>query len=283
MINRAKNGMADGETYSPKGKYVSFRFTQFIGKAGKMIIQMDESTTVRDLVGRYPQTRPVFEKLGIDYCCGGGKSLAAAAYEHDLKLPSLVDDLRKAFDSPRKKPETEGKDWYSTPLTELISHIVEVHHGFMKTALPWLRSLAPLVLKAHESSHGDVLRQVQDIVSSLDAEITTHMFKEEKVLFPYITALEKHVREGTPRPQPPFGTALNPIHQMELDHEIAGAALVKLRKITHNYELPADACPTFVAMYDELQRMESDLHQHIHLENNILFPRTVKLEEQCKQ
>ena len=248
-----------------------------------MTLEVNETTTVRELVGRYPQTRPVFEKHGIDYCCGGGKSLIDASRGRDLAFPALVDALKASLHLVSDKPEAAEKDWYAAPLGELISHIVETHHGYMKTALPWLRSLTPMVLKAHGESHGDVLRQVQDLFKGLDAEITSHLFKEENVLFPYIAALERHVREGSPRPQPPFGTAINPIRQMEHEHENAGAALAKLREATNNYALPADACPTFVAMYEELQRMEADLHQHIHLENNILFPRTIELEERSVQ
>ena len=244
-----------------------------------MTIQIDGKMTVRDLVGRYPQTRPVFEEHGIDYCCGGGKCLADVANEHGLKLPALVDALEKTLQAEPGKAEATDKDWYAAPLGELVSHIVETHHGYMKTALPRLRSLVPTVLKAHAAHHGDVLRQVQDLFKALDAELSSHLMKEEQVLFPYIVAVDAHVREGAPKPQAPFGSARNPIRQMEHEHESAGEALAKLREVTNNYTLPPDACPTFRAMYEELQRMEADLHQHIHLENNILFPRAIELEQ----
>jgi regulator of cell morphogenesis and NO signaling len=250
----------------------------FKRKAENMAIQVDGKTTVRDLVGHHPQTRPVFEKHGIDYCCGGGKCLAEVASEHGLKLPALVDALEKTLQAPAGKAAATDKDWYAARLGELVRHIVEVHHGYMKTALPRLRSLVPTVLKAHGAHHGDVLRQVQDLFNTLDAEISSHLMKEEQVLFPYIAAVEARVREGAPMPQAPFGSARNPIRQMEHEHESAGVTLAKLREVTHDYALPADACPTFRAMYEELQRMEADLHQHIHLENNILFPRAIVLE-----
>jgi len=191
--------------------------------------------------------------------------------------------LTAVVDSSSAVPKAEEIDWYSAPLGDLISHIVNVHHDYLKNALPWLRSLMPLAIKAHENTHGRILQDVLHLFTTLDAEISDHLFKEEQVLFPYIAALEKHVLKGKPKPQPLFGSAANPIHQMELEHEIAGAALSRLRETTHNYSLPADACPTFVAVYEELQRMESDLRQHIHLENNILFPRTIELEEQIKE
>lgn len=243
-----------------------------------MAIQVDGKTTVRDLVGRYPQTRPVFEKHGIDYCCGGGMCLAEAASEHGLNLPGLVDALEKTLQAPAGEAEATDKDWYAAPLAELVQHIVEVHHGYMKTALPRLRSLVPTVLKAHGAHHGEVLQRVQDLFNALDAELSSHLMKEEQVLFPYIVAIEARVREGTPEPQACFGSARNPIRQMEHEHESAGQTLAKLREVTQDYALPADACPTFKAMYEELQRMEADLHQHIHLENNILFPRAIAAE-----
>jgi regulator of cell morphogenesis and NO signaling len=220
----------------------------------------------------------VFEEHGIDYCCGGGKCLADVATERGLKLPALVEALEQALQTAPSKTAPTDKDWYAAPLGELVKHIVEIHHGYMKTALPRLRSLVPTVLKAHGAHHGDVLRQVQDLFNAIDAELSSHLIKEEQVLFPHIVAVDAHVREGAPMPQSGFGTARNPIRQMEHEHESAGQALAKLREVTRDYALPADACPTFRAMYEELQRMEADLHQHIHLENNILFPRAIELE-----
>jgi regulator of cell morphogenesis and NO signaling len=244
-----------------------------------MIIEINGKMTVRDLVGRYPTTRPVFEKHGIDYCCGGGKCLADVANERGLKLPALVDALKKSLQAEPDAAQPTDKDWYAAPLTELVSHILETHHGYTKTALLRLSSLVPAVLKAHGAHHGAVLRQVQDLFQALNAELSSHLMREEQVLFPYIVAVEEHVREWAPKLRAPFGSARNPIRQMEHEHESAGAVLAKLHEVTNNYTLPLDACPTFRAMYEELQRLEADLHQHIHLENNILFPRAIELEE----
>lgn len=242
-----------------------------------MAIQADGQMTVRDLVGRYPQTRAVFEEYGIDYCCGGDKCLADAAREHGIELPTLVDAVKTALPAATGTTEAADKDWYAASLSELVGHIVEVHHGYMKAALPLLRSLVSTVLKVHGAHHGDVLRQVQALFAALDAELSTHLMKEEQVLFPYIVAAESRIRDGAAKPSAPFGSARNPISQMEREHESVGKVLAKLREVTGDYALPTDACPTFAAMYAELQRMEADLHQHIHLENNILFPRAIEL------
>jgi regulator of cell morphogenesis and NO signaling len=244
-----------------------------------MRVRVNEKTTVRELVGRHPQTRPVFEEYGIDYCCGGGKCLTEAAGERGAKVSALLDALQKALETPVDKGEAVEKDWYATPLDELANHIIDAHHGYMKAALPRVRSLISKVLSAHGEHHGNMLRQVQDLFNALDAEITSHLMKEEQVLFPYIIAAATHLRHGAQPPSAPCGSARFPIGQMEHEHESAGQVLAKLREVTDNYSLPPDACPTFAALYEELQRMEADLHQHIHLENNILFPRTIALEE----
>jgi len=148
----------------------------------------------------------------------------------------------------------------------------------MKEALPRLRELVGKVLHAHGAHHGDMLRQVQDLYDALDTELTNHLRKEEEVLFPYIVAAEAHRQGGPKGPAACFGSVGNPIRQMEREHESAGAVLVQIRKLTGGYALPDDACPTFRALYEELERMEEDLHQHIHLENNILFPKTIAME-----
>jgi regulator of cell morphogenesis and NO signaling len=245
-----------------------------------MTVHVDEKTTVRDLVGRYPQTRPVFERHGIDYCCGGGKPLADAARECGQGLAKLIDALKEALDRPIGQAETDEEDWHTASLGELIRHIVDEHHAYMKAALQRLRSLIPNVLKAHAAQHGDMLRQVQAIFNDLDEEISSHLMKEEQVLFPSIISAETHAQKGGPVLSAPCGSVCHPIQQMEYEHESAGRSLAALREVTCDYALPSDACPTFRAVYEELQRMEADLHQHIHLENNILFPRAIELEKQ---
>ena len=240
--------------------------------------QVDGNTTVRELVGRYPQTRKVFEQYGIDYCCGGGQYLADVARQSGLELPALTVALKESLQTEPNQAEPSDRDWYAAPLGELVTHIVEVHHGYMHMALPRLRVLIQKVVNAHGVHHGEMLRQVQQLFGGLDAELTQHLAKEEEILFPYIMALEVHARDGGSRPNACFDSVRSPIGQMEHEHESAGAVLGKLRQVTSDYRLPPDACPTFAAMYEEFQHMEADLHQHIHLENNILFPRATELE-----
>jgi regulator of cell morphogenesis and NO signaling len=190
----------------------------------------------------------------------------------------LVAALQAAIQTPPSKVVQPTKDWYAAALTDLINHILEVHHAYMHKALPKVTDLLKKVLRAHGPRHGTMLSQVQDVFAALDGELTPHLAKEETVLFPYMVAADAHARGQGPKPVACFPTVRAPIQQMEREHEEAGRALERLRELTGDYALPEDACPTFVALYAELQRMEADLHQHIHLENNILFPRAIEME-----
>jgi regulator of cell morphogenesis and NO signaling len=241
-------------------------------------IRVEGVTTVRDLVGRYPQTRPVFEQHGIDYCCGGGQSLADAARKHGLELPALVAAVEKALHTAPDKAVPVDKDWYAVPIQELINHIVAVHHAYLKKELPRLGMLEQKVLQAHGARHGDVLRRVHTLFVGLDRELSRHLAKEESEVFPEIVAAQARALEKKSGRTATSKSIRDPVSQLEQEHENAGRTLAKLREVTNNYTLPSDACPTFKALYDELQQMEADLHQHIHLENNVLFPRALKLD-----
>jgi len=242
----------------------------------KAEIRVSGATTVRELVGRYPQTRSAFEQYGIDYCCGGGQSLADAARKHGLELPTLVAAVDKALHSASKGSTSVDKDWYAVPLPELIRHIVGVHHAYLKKELPRLAMLDQRVLRAHGARHGDVLRQVHTLFVSLEKDLSSHLDKEEKTVFPQIAAAVGRASEKATDPGASSASVRDPLGQLEQEHDSAGKTLARLREVTNNYTLPSDACPTFKALYDELQQIEADLHQHIHLENNVLFPRAVK-------
>jgi regulator of cell morphogenesis and NO signaling len=243
-----------------------------------MANQVTAQTIVRDLAGRYPTTLKVLEDYGVDYCCGGDKTLADAAQESGAELDLLVAALQAALQTLPSKAVQPTKDWYAAPLSDLINHILEVHHVYMHQALPKITDLLKKVLHAHGARHGAMLNQAQAVFAALNEELTPHLAKEETVLFPYMVAADTHARGQGPKPVACFPTVRAPIQQMEREHEDAGRALEKLRAVTGNYALPQDACPTFAALYAELQRMEADLHQHIHLENNILFPRAIEME-----
>ncbi len=248
-----------------------------------MDIQIDGKTIVRDLVVRYPQARSVLESLGIDYCCGGRHSLADAAGEAKVDLATALDAVRRAVAGVVPAAPSHQEDWATASLTKLADHIVARHHVFMKRELPRIEDFFGKVRKAHAERHGAMLDGLHGVFSGLRAEIEMHLVKEERILFPGIQHMEAEIRAGETLTPMHCGSVRNPIGQMEREHESAGVALARMREMTDGYALPADACPTFTALYESLQAMESDLHEHIHLENNILFPRAIAMEESASR
>jgi len=243
-----------------------------------MTITIDKTTTVRDLVVVHPETRKVLESLGIDYCCGGGSKLTEAVAEAGLDLADVVKAVEQAVadaDQPESAPE---RDWQEATPTDLVEHIEATHHVYMKQALPRLGDLFAKALEAHGPRHGDMLTALQTTFRALRSEIEMHLMKEEQILFPYIRQMEASVGKTGRVPPMHCGTVQNPIRQMVTEHENAGEALARMRAVTADYALPGDACPTFRALFDGLREMEADLHEHIHLENNILFPLAEAME-----
>jgi regulator of cell morphogenesis and NO signaling len=229
--------------------------------------------TVREIALNQPSSIRVFEQFGIDYCCGGRKPLAVACTEQDVEIDALLTALASAASEPN--PETQ--DWNRASLQSLSGHILSQHHEYVKQELPRLDALAKKVVAKH-GSHRPELLEIQSALQKIDQELMQHMAKEELVLFPYIAKLETALAEGSARPQSCFGTISNPIAMMMQEHDGAGELLVEIRLLSSNFTPPSDACPTYHAFFAGLKEFEQDLHQHIHLENNILFPRAIALE-----
>jgi len=229
--------------------------------------------TVREIALEQPTAIRVFEQFGIDYCCGGRKPLAEACAAGNLKVDSVLAALEEA----EKKRGIKVENWAEKSLTSLTLHIVAVHHAYVKRELPRLAQLAQKVVNRHGSTKTELLI-IAGALMRLDEELTQHLAKEEAVLFPYIAVLEESISIGIPKPHSCFGTVANPISMMTQEHDAAGSLLSEIRRLSGNFTTPEDACPTFHAFYDGLREFEQDLHQHIHLENNILFPRAIELE-----
>jgi regulator of cell morphogenesis and NO signaling len=237
-------------------------------------IEMTATTqTVREIALEQPTAIRVFEQFGIDYCCGGRKPLAEACAAGNLEIDAVL----AALEAAEKKSGTELDNWTDKSLESLSSHIVAKHHAYVKSELPRLAQLAQKVVNRHGSMKPE-LPLIATTLKHLDEELTQHLAKEEAVLFPYIARLEQSISNGTPKPHSCFGTVTNPIAMMTQEHDAAGTLLAEIRRLSANFTTPPDACPTFHAFYDGLREFEQDLHQHIHLENNIYFPRAIELE-----
>jgi regulator of cell morphogenesis and NO signaling len=228
---------------------------------------------VRVLALEKPASARVFETFGIDYCCGGAQTLAEACKAADRSIEDVTAALDKCDSAV---PE---KDWRSEPLTELAQHIVDKHHAFTQSEIGRLTGLIAKVVTAHGKNHPELSR-VQATFTGLSEELREHMRKEEELLFPYITQMEEAARTKGRAPEAMFGTVQNPVAAMIMEHEAAGQALEKIRETTKDYTIPSDACASYQALYQALPALTVDLHQHIHLENNILFPRTIELENE---
>jgi regulator of cell morphogenesis and NO signaling len=236
---------------------------------------LSSNRTVRDVVLELPQATRVFEKLKIDYCCGGDKALGEACATAGVKVENLERMLEEAAQA-----EADGKssmDFQKATLGELIGHILDKHHVYTKDEMARLEPLIDKVIAAHGGNHPE-LKGVGGLFQQLCADLKPHMFKEEQILFPYILDMERSALQNRPAPVAPFGTVNNPIRMMMMEHETVGGLLQELRALSSNYTVPPDGCISYQTLYQALEAFEQDLHLHIHLENNILFPRAIEME-----
>jgi regulator of cell morphogenesis and NO signaling len=239
-------------------------------------MNLSAEKTVRELALENTTATRVFEKLGIDYCCGGNKSLEDACRASNLSVDQVIDSLEMAYEAAHAAQK--DRNWQVEPLADLIGHIKNTHHKYTRDELARLVPLLDKVCSVHGNNHPE-LQLVRTSFQSLVQELTTHMMKEEQVLFPYIVRMEEAVTQKEPVLPPPFGSVQNPVSMMEHEHKSAGNALHTMREASGGYAPPGDGCISYQTLYKALADFEADLHQHIHLENNILFPRAIAMEK----
>jgi regulator of cell morphogenesis and NO signaling len=238
-------------------------------------MNISDTATVRDLAAGVPGATRVFETFGIDYCCGGHRTLADACREASLPVEDLTRSLEEAG---RASQSGAGRDWRQESLTSLAAHIIDKHHHGARQEIDRLEKLFDKVCSRHGENHPELF-EAQKTFYQLKQDLIPHMLKEEQVLFPYITRMEEAAGEGRAVPPPFFGAVRNPVRMMMIEHDTAGDLLRQLRDNTNGYTTPPGGCVSFQTLYQALAAFEADLHQHIHLENNILFPRAVEIEE----
>ena len=236
-------------------------------------MNFSNETRVKDIALANPEARQILEDAGVDYCCGGGKSLHDACAHADVSAEEILKRLRENGQAVRP----DEKAWTSAALGDLTRHIREKHHRYVREAIGRIKTLLEKVKAKHGENHPEIA-EVQRLFTAVGQEMIMHMQKEEQILFPYIDALERStIGKGSLEP-PFFQTVKNPIHAMMKEHDSAGDLVKQIRKASGDYTPPADACTSYKALYQDLREFEADLHQHVHLENNILFPRAVEME-----
>lgn len=223
--------------------------------------------TVGELVAERPGRSRIFQAFKIDFCCQGGRTLREACVKQGVAVDTVIEQLEAELadsEPPQSNPAELLPD-------KLVSHIVEQHHGFLRRELPRLHAMAERVANVH-GGHTPSLVEIHETFVAMEDELTSHMMKEEQILFPAIVSL----CQGKTMPQ---GSLDGPIHCMIHEHEDAGAALSRLRELSNDFQPPADACSTYRALFAGLQDLEEDLHRHIHLENAVLFPAAQEMME----
>ena len=231
-------------------------------------------TKLADIIVARPVLASTMEKLGLDYCCGGQRSISEAAAALGLD-PHTTIEILEAIPESMNADETTSvhDDWTGMSLTEMVDRLEVTHHAYLKEALPRLTELSSKVAEVHGDNHHELI-DVDRLTKAIRADLEPHMMKEEQILFPMVRQLD----EATSAPDFHCGTLRNPISVMMMEHDQVGDLLQKIRTATSAYSLPDDACASYRALYEGLAELESDTHMHVHRENNIVFPAVIQAE-----
>ncbi len=236
-------------------------------------MSITKETVIGDLVAKDYRTASVFKKHKIDFCCNGNRTIDEACNQREIDPSNLIQQLEEAMVSY----SPTASDYASWPLDLLADYVEKKHHRYVETKIPEILPFLEKIIRVHGEHHPE-LAEVGELFEASAGELTMHMKKEELMLFPYIRKMVKAKQEGTTA-QAPFGTVQNPIRMMMHEHDTEGERFRKIAALTNNYEPPADGCNTYRVTFAMLKEFEEDLHLHIHLENNILFPKSIALED----
>jgi len=234
----------------------------------------ESDETLGQIAAKDVRKAEIFKKYGLDFCCGGKKTVKKACAEKGLDVTKIEQELQQAVKVFTFRP-IPYNEW---ALDFLSDYIVNTHHSYIKKTLPELVSYATKVAGVHGKQHPE-LYKIKSLVDDVNTELSGHMVKEEKLLFPYIKALVLANAKEQTLQAAHFGTVQNPIQLMETEHELVGKNLDDIRVLSKNYSVPEDGCASYSLLYKMLDEFESDLHLHIHLENNILFPKALEVEK----
>lgn len=240
---------------------------------------LEKNQTIRDIAVQHPESVRVFESLGIDYCCGGRRPIEEACEKANVPVARLMQLLGELDGQGSSRRQWEAKE---ASASELTAYIVNQHHRYVRAEAPCLEVLLQKVVSRHGEAHPE-LSAIQESFHVLSGELTAHMLKEERILFPFIEQMEAALRAGAPTPVGCFPSVEFPISRMLAEHDDAGALTARIRELSGGFQPPPDACPSYRGLYHGLEEFERDLHHHIHLENNILFPRALEMERSPRE
>lgn len=243
----------------------------------KKEMKISQNQIVGQLVAHDYRTAAVFKKYGIDFCCQGNRTIADAVENRKMNIQAVLDDLQLAVEA--KEPITDFNSW---PLDFLVDYIENEHHRYVEEKSSEIKPYLNKICHVHGDHHPELF-EIQKQFNTAVGELTVHMKKEEFILFPFIRKLSKAKHEGRQIDAPPFGTIQNPIAMMNQEHETEGDRFQQIDQLSNNYTPPDDACNTYRVTFALLREFEQDLHMHIHLENNILFPQSIELEKQVME
>lgn len=238
-------------------------------------IQKDSEKQIGQFVAEDYRTAAVFSKYKIDFCCNGNRSIQEACEKKDIDSNVLLDELQTVL----SKKDGESRDYKSWPLDLLVDYIEKKHHRYVEEKIPILRQFLDKLCRVHGERHPELLK-INELFTASAGELAAHLKKEELILFPFVKKMVNAQLEQGGVQSPQFGTVENPIEMMMQEHDNEGERFRQIAALTDNYTPPADACNTYRVMFAMLEEFEQDLHLHIHLENNILFPKAIKLEQQ---
>lgn len=235
---------------------------------------LGDEPTIGEIVTKDYRKAQVFKKFGIDFCCGGKKTLSEVCENKGIDVKSLNHAL-ELLSADAEAPQNDYLKW---DMSFLSDYIINTHHQYIKEHSTFILDLANKVASVHGNQHPETY-EVAQIFSEVSADLQLHMSKEEKILFPFIKTVAAAQQQGNLLPVSGFGAVSNPIQMMESEHEMAGEAMQSIRNLTHNFRLPPDACNSYTILYKKLEEYENDLHRHVHLENNVLFPKVLAAEK----
>ncbi len=239
-------------------------------------MEVTKNDRVGSIVAKDYRTSDVFVKYKIDFCCGGGITLEEACRKNSLDAQEVVDAL-----AAKLKSAGENTDYLEMSSDELIEFILKHHHAYVEENIPYLRFYVEKIANVHGSRHPELLELKNILMDALE-KLELHMKKEELMLFPYIKQIQNAINQDESVLKPAFETVDNPIAVMNEEHDFEGEAFRKMRDLTNDFRPPEDACTTYQIAFKKLAEFEADLHKHVHLENNILFPKAQLLESQIR-